>query len=155
MSQGRIKDDGKSHKAMKGLQAQKGMTLLEVAISLFVLAIGLLGLAGLQLVVLQSNSLGHEATLATTLAKAKLAELQKATPPGQQATSGITQGTDHYIDQAKGVTYTREWSVQNNDMPHQSVIVRVSWKDTWADRCVTVSAGGGGQYSEVKEGEGA
>ena len=160
MSQGRIKDDGKSHKAMKGLRAQKGMTLLEVAIALFVLAIGLLGLAGLQLVVLQSNSLGHEATLATTLAKAKLAELQKATPPGQQATSGITQGADHYLDQAKGVTYTREWSVQNN-VPHESqdirptghwlkghlrlrVIVRVSWKDTWVDRCVTVSAGGGG-----------
>ena len=171
MGQDRRRHKSKSDNPIKQLRAQKGMTLLEVAIALCVLAIGLLGLAGLQLVVLQSDSIGHEATLATTLAKAKLAELQKATPPGQQATSGITQGTDHYIDQAKGVTYTREWSVQNNDMPHESqdirptghwlkghlrlrVIVRVSWKDTWADRCVTVSAGGGGQYSEVKEEEG-
>ena len=156
MDHGRIRGNGKSNKATKGLWTQKGMGLLEVVIALFVLAIGLLGLAGLQLVVLQSDSLGHEATLATTLAKAKLAELQKTT-----ATSPISQGTDHYRDQANGVTYTREWSVQN-DMPQQSqdiwptvdlrVIVRVSWKDTWADRCVTVNTQG--QYPEVKEGEG-
>jgi type IV pilus assembly protein PilV len=162
MDHGRIRGNGKSNKATKGLWTQKGMGLLEVVIALFVLAIGLLGLAGLQLVVLQSDSLGHEATLATTLAKAKLAELQKAAPPGQRATSGMAHGTDHYRDQANGVTYTREWSVQNNDMPQQSqdiwptgdlrVIVRVSWKDTWADRCVTVSTQG--QYSEIKEGEG-
>ncbi len=54
------------------------MTLLEVVIALFILAIGLLGLAGLQLVTLRNDTLGHQATLAATLAKAKMAELQKA-----------------------------------------------------------------------------
>jgi type IV pilus assembly protein PilV len=133
----------------------RGMTLLEVAIALFVLAIGLLGLAGLQLVVLQSDSMGYEATLATTLAKAKLAELEK--------TPTLTEGADHYVDKDNGVTYTREWAVQlaqpkvtpwsepltkgsptapaSADVPQETmytVSVRVSWKDTLADRCVTV-----------------
>jgi prepilin-type N-terminal cleavage/methylation domain-containing protein len=119
---------------MRYIKDIRGMTLLEVAIALFVLAIGLLGLAGLQLVVLQSDSLGHEATLATTLAKAKLAELEK--------TPALTQGADHYVDKANGKTYTREWAVQP-DVPYGSMstmIVRVSWKDTLADRCVTVRA---------------
>jgi prepilin-type N-terminal cleavage/methylation domain-containing protein len=154
MGKDRSRGNGEGNNVIKRLLTQKGMTLLEVAIALFVLAIGLLGLAGLQLVVLQSNSLGHEATLATTLAKEKLAELQKANLP-------ITQGTDHYHDQANGVTYKREWSVQN-DTPQRScdiwptgplrVVIRVIWKDSWADRCVTVSAGC--QYSEIKEKEG-
>jgi prepilin-type N-terminal cleavage/methylation domain-containing protein len=144
----KIKDFSKRNKAIRKLRTQRGMTLLEVAIALFVLAIGLLGLAGLQLVVLQHDSQGHEATLATTLAKEKLSQLQNATTP-------ITNGSDQYHDKANGVTYTREWSVHNDiDIPQTNniVIVRVIWKDTWADRCVTVSSGN--QFAEGKEGEG-
>ena len=46
------------------LRTMKGMTLLEVTISLFVLAVGLLGLAGLHLAAMQSDTLGRQATLA-------------------------------------------------------------------------------------------
>jgi type IV pilus modification protein PilV len=119
---------------MRQLKDTKGMTLLEVAIALFILAIGLLGLAGLQLVALRSDTLGHQATLATTLAKAKLAELQKA--------EQLTDGADQYVDKAEGVTYERQWSVRA-DVPHPemaTVRVQVSWRGTLADRAVTVSA---------------
>jgi len=119
---------------MRRLKDTKGMTLLEVAISLFILAIGLLGLAGLQLVALRGDTLGHQATLATTLAKAKLAELQKA--------ELLTDGADQYIDKANGVTYARQWSVQADvPQPEMAIVrVQVSWRGALADRAVMVSA---------------
>jgi len=119
---------------MKRYRDIQGMTLLEVAIALFILAIGLLGLAGLQLVALRSDTLGHQATLATTLAKGKLAELQRA--------EQLTDGADQYMDKANGVTYDRQWSV-HHDVPQPemaTVLVQVSWRGELADRAVTVSA---------------
>lgn len=117
---------------MRRLHDTKGMNLLEVTIALFVLAIGLLGLAGLQMVALQGDTLGHEATLATTLAKNKVAELQETDQP-----SG---GTDQYVDRSNGVTYTREWIVQTDQSQTamKTVKVQVTWRGAMADRCVTV-----------------
>jgi type IV pilus assembly protein PilV len=118
---------------MRRLHDTKGMTLLEVTIALFLLAIGLLGLAGLQLVALQGDTLGQQATLATTLAKNKVAELQKV--------DQLAEGADQYIDKKNGVIYTREWTVQS-DLPQaalKTVKVQVSWRGALADRCVTVS----------------
>jgi len=119
---------------MKRCKDIQGMTLLEVAIALFILAISLLGLAGLQMVALRSDTLGHQATLATTLAKAKMTELQKA--------DQLTDGADQYVDKANGVTYARQWSVQP-DVPQPemaTVRVQVSWRGELADRAVMVSA---------------
>jgi type IV pilus assembly protein PilV len=112
----------------------QGMTMLEVAIALFLLAIGLLGLAGLQLVALRGDTMGQQATLATTLAKNKLAELKDA--------NQLTDGADQYIDKANGVTYARQWTVQPNvPQPALAIVrVQVSWRGAMADRAVTVSA---------------
>jgi type IV pilus assembly protein PilV len=112
----------------------QGMTMLEVAIALFLLAIGLLGLAGLQLVALRGDTMGQQATLATTLAKNKLAELKDA--------NQLTDGADQYIDKANGVTYARQWTVQPYvPQPALAIVrVQVSWRGAMADRAVTVSA---------------
>lgn len=110
-----------------------GVTFLEMTIALFVLAIGLLGLAGLHLVAIQSDPIGQQATIASNLAKNKLAELQKI--------EQLTDGTDHYIDRNNGVTYTRQWFVQSDDVQADMMTVKVQvlWKGTMVDRCVTVS----------------
>src|SRR4030042_1922991 len=119
---------------MNQLRDTKGIALLEVAIALVILGIGLLGLAGLQLVALRGDTMGQQATLATTLAKNKLAELKDA--------NQLTDGADQYIDKANGVTYSRQWTVQP-DVPQPAlatVQVQVSWRGAMADRAVTVSA---------------
>jgi prepilin-type N-terminal cleavage/methylation domain-containing protein len=118
---------------MRRLIDQRGITLLEVTIALLVLAIGLLGLAGLHLVAMQSDTLGQQATLAATLAKCKLAELQDV--------EQLMGGEDQYVDKTNGVTYTRHWIVQS-DIPQEdmtTVRVQVSWQGPMVDRCVTVS----------------
>jgi len=122
-------------RTMHHLRDTTGMTLLEVTIALFVLAVGLLGLAGLHLVALQGDTLGHQATLATTLAKNKAAELQ-----GSDQLSG---GADQYVDRTNGVTYTREWIVESDQSDRaqtaaRTVKVQVQWRGAMADRCVTV-----------------
>jgi Tfp pilus assembly protein PilV len=111
----------------------KGVTFLEMTIALFVLAVGLLGLAGLHLVAIQSDPLGKQATLASNLAKDKLTELQEA--------EQLIDGTDQYVDGSNGVTYTRQWIVQS-DISQEEMItvqVQVSWQGSMVDRCVTVS----------------
>jgi len=114
------------------LRTTQGMTLLEVTISLFVLAIGLLGLAGLQLVALRGDTLGQQATLATTLAKNKVTELREA--------DQLFGGADQYVDRSNGMTYTREWIVQadQSQTAVKTVKVQVTWRGALADRRVTV-----------------
>jgi type IV pilus modification protein PilV len=116
------------------LKSIKGVSLLEVTVSLFVLAIGLLGLAGLQLVALQSDTLGRQATLASNLAKDKLTELQEA--------EQLTDGKDQYIDEDNEVTYTRQWIVQPDISQEDTITVQVqvSWEGSMVDRCVTVTS---------------
>jgi Tfp pilus assembly protein PilV len=118
---------------MRYVRDTRGVTFLEMTIALFVLAIGLLGLAGLHLVAMHSDPLGQQATLASNLAKNKLAELQEA--------EQLTDGTDQYVDKDNEVTYTRQWFVQSNDAQADMMTVKVlvSWQGSMVDRCVTVS----------------
>ena len=118
---------------MSRLRDIKGASLLEVTVAMIVLAFGLLGLAGLHLVAMQSDSLGQQATLASNLAKNKLAELQEA--------DQRVDGTDQYVDTDNGITYTRQWMVQSDESQEalMTVKVQVSWQGTMVDRCVTVS----------------
>ncbi|MFH0781613.1 MAG: prepilin-type N-terminal cleavage/methylation domain-containing protein [Pseudomonadota bacterium] len=53
----------------KNLKQQKGFTLLEVIIALFIFTLGILGVAAMQLRAIQGNSSGQRLTEATTLAQ--------------------------------------------------------------------------------------
>ena len=118
---------------MNRLKDMMGKSLLEVTIAMIVLAVGLLGLAGLHLVSMQNDTLGQQANLASNLAKNKLAELQEA--------NQLSDGIDQYVDEDNGVTYTRQWFVQSDNAQADimTVKIQVSWQGSMVDRCVTVS----------------
>ncbi len=55
-------------KAMAGRKLQRGFTLLEVLVSILILSVGLLGMAGLQLMSLKQNSTSYVRSQASLLA---------------------------------------------------------------------------------------
>lgn len=118
---------------MMGQGSTRGTKLLEATIAIFLFAIGLLGLAVLHLAAWRSDSFGHQATLATNLAKDKLAELQKG--------GKVCEGADRYLDREEGVTYERQWSVRGDmeqSESEQVIEVEVSWNVGIAERVVKV-----------------
>jgi len=117
-------------KILQGLLVKRseGFTLLEVMIALVILAVGLLGLAALQLVAVKSNAFSSEMTYATMLAQ-QHAEVLKSLP----FTDGnLTAGEHEPIEKpiSKGARYTVKWNVTDNvpvtDM--KSIKVTVQWK---------------------------
>jgi type IV pilus assembly protein PilV len=106
---------------MRWLRDSKGFTLLELMIALVILAIGLLGLASLQVMAIKGNSYGQEMTVASTLAQNELEQLR-------QTTGTLTNGNNIFTDQ-NGITYTINWTVTLNS-PQQgasAVVITVSW----------------------------
>ncbi|MGH8598331.1 MAG: type IV pilus modification protein PilV [Gammaproteobacteria bacterium] len=75
--------------------AQSGFTLLEVLISVFVLSIGLLGIAGLQMTSKRTNYEAVQRTNATMLAQELLERIRANTP---QLTIYSVAGAGRTID---------------------------------------------------------
>ena len=99
----------------------RGFTLLEVMITAVILAIGLLGLAGLQIVAIKGNSFGQQMTVASTLAQNQLEMLR-------ESAGALSNGNDTVTDQ-NGITYTRTWTVTANapQASMDTVNMTVSW----------------------------
>lgn len=114
-----------------------GFTLLEVMITLVILAIGLLGLAGLQIIAIKGNSFGQQMTVASTIAQNQLEQMR-------EGAVALTSSNDTVTDQ-NGITYTRTWTVTPNtpDTDMNTVQIIVSWagptgSGTEAQRSITV-----------------
>lgn len=106
---------------MRWLRDSKGFTLLELMIALVILAIGLLGLASLQVMAIKGNSYGQEMTVASTLAQNELEQLRKTT-------GTLVNGNNTVTDQ-NGITYTINWTVTLNSPQTGSttVVITISW----------------------------
>lgn len=101
---------------------QDGFTLVEVLISISLLAIALLGLCGATVMAIKGNSLSQMSTKATVMAKDKMEGLKNINY------NQITGGAD-----TPEANYTRQWTV-TPDVPspndtYKTVAVTVSW--TW------------------------
>lgn len=119
-----------SKKIIQDLLAKKseGFTLIEVMIALVILAVGLLGLAALQLTAVKSNAFSSEMTYATMKAQ-EYAEVFKNLPFTD--TDLDPAGNPHAaMESSKGVQYTVTWNVTDNvpatDM--KSINITVQWK---------------------------
>ena len=110
---------GKRH--LSKLRDSKGFTLLELMIALVILAVGLLGLASLQVMAIKGNSYGQQMTVASTLAQNQLEQLR-------QTAGALANGNDSVTDQ-NGITYTRNWQVTPNSPQAgaTTVLITISW----------------------------
>jgi prepilin-type N-terminal cleavage/methylation domain-containing protein len=108
-------------KEMNEFSNDKGFTLIEVMIAMFVLVVGLLGVAGVATTVINGNTFSREITTATTLAQDKMEELKDTTY------SNIASGSD-----TQESIYTRTWTSTPDspdaDMKTIDVTVQFLWK---------------------------
>ena len=112
---------------LKTSNASNGFTLLEVLITLIILSVALLALAGMMVTTTRNNASGNYVTEAATLAQDKLEEFRVSswgrllpTTAGPRADPGITGCT--------GIHYARSWNiVQDNRI--KTITIGVSWTD--------------------------
>jgi type IV pilus assembly protein PilV len=111
---------------MKGQQSigqNAGFTLVESMLTLAIMSVGLLALAGLQITALRGNALSRSMTTAVSIAEESLEQL-KNTPYTDIEAEATTQVTASHLQ------FTREVTVTNGPLPDtKSVSVLVSWQD--------------------------
>lgn len=99
----------------------RGFTLIEVMIAVFLLAVALMGLASVTTTVIRGNSFSRALTTATTLAKDQMEDL-KSKDYGDLLSGNDTKSIDN-------LNYTRAWTVGTETNNRKTVAVTVTW--TW------------------------
>ena len=111
---------------MKQFTRSKGFTLLEVLVTLVILSVALLALAGLMVTTTRNNAFGGNMTEAATFAQDKLEEfrathwerlLPTTAGPGVDQRSGCT-----------GIPYTRSWNIAEAGSL-KTITIAVNWND--------------------------
>jgi type IV pilus assembly protein PilV len=109
---------------LKVLTKEKGFSLLEVIIALFILAIALLALAGLMASTMRNTSFGGHMTEAATFAQDVLEKLRAA--PWASIVSGNDTATG-----STGISYARTWTVSDDPTGTQRwVVITLNWTDS-------------------------
>jgi type IV pilus assembly protein PilV len=108
---------------LKSPHGSKGFTLVEILVALVILSVSLLALAGLMVTTTRNNASGGHVTEAATLAQDKLEELRVTQwdriVTGQDAAPKVG---------STGVSYTRNWSVEDN-ANIKTITITVNWMD--------------------------
>lgn len=100
-----------------------GFTLVESMLTVAIMAVGLLALAGLQITALRGNDLSRRMTTAIAIAEQKIEQL-KNTPYTNLQAEAASQVT------ASNLHFTRQVTITNGPLPNtKSVSVLVSWQD--------------------------
>ena len=100
-----------------------GFTLVESMLTLAIMSVGLLALAGLQITALRGNALSRRITTAVSIAEQRIEQLKNTSYATVQA-EDATQVT------ASDLHFTRQVTVTNGPLPNtKSVSVLVSWQD--------------------------
>jgi len=100
----------------------KGFTLIEVLISLVILSISLLALAGLMVTTTRNTSFGGHLTEAATFAQDKLEQFRA------MGWEHITPNSSDLATGSTGINYSRNWTVVANGSL-KTVTVTINWTD--------------------------
>jgi len=106
---------------------QRGVTLIEILITLLVLAVGLLGLAALQGVSLQSGQVAYHGTQATNVAY-EIADFARTNRSRVSTTMLENFGRQVAQDRLPGGDVTVAW-----DSGLQEITLTVTWQDDRVD----------------------
>jgi type IV pilus assembly protein PilV len=110
-------------KVQPSIGPNAGFTLVESMLTLVIMSVGLLALAGLQVTALRGNALSRRMTTAVSIAEQRTEQL-KNTPYTDIQAEVATQVT------ASNLHFTRQVTVTNGPLPNtKSVSVLVSWQD--------------------------
>ena len=110
-------------KVQPSIGPKAGFTLVESMLTLAIMSVGLLALAGLQITALRGNDLSRRMTTAVAIAEQSLEQL-KHTPYTNIQTEAASEVT------ASNLRFTRQVTVTNGPLPNtKSVSVFVSWQD--------------------------
>jgi prepilin-type N-terminal cleavage/methylation domain-containing protein len=108
---------------LKYLTKSDGFTLIEILVSLIILSVSLLALAGLMVTTTKNNSFGGHMTEAATFAQDKLEELRAI------RWENISEGGS--TDQkggSTGINYTRNWNVATSGVL-KTISISINWQD--------------------------
>jgi len=111
----------------RGLELnQKGFTLIEVLIGLLILAVGLLGVAGMQLLSVRGNSSSNHLTQASYVAQERLEFLRglSLTEAALSTGSPHSEGTTTI----SGTAFVRSYTVAS-----EGSLKRITYTVTWND----------------------
>jgi len=105
---------------------QKGFTLIEILIGLLILAIGLLGIAVMQINSVKGGSFGNNMTQASTLAQDKLEYLKNLSYTDSNLNSG-----QHDEGTISGTIFSRRYNIaEDTGNSMKTITVTVQWTDS-------------------------
>ncbi len=103
---------------------RNGFSLIEVLVTLLVLAVGLLGLGGMQIFSIKGNSFSQKLTQATVLAQDRLEELRRLPFVDSSLSSG-----SHDEGALSDSGFTRSYDVENISLTLKAITVTVQWRE--------------------------
>ena len=110
-------------KVQQSIGPNAGFTLVESMLTLAIMSMSLLALAGLQITALRGDALSRRITTAVSIAEQRIEQLKNTSYANIQA-EAATQVT------ASNLHFTRQVIVTNGPLPNtKSVSVLVSWQD--------------------------
>jgi len=104
----------------------QGFSLIEILISLVILSISCLGLAGLMIQTTRNNSFGCHMTEAATFAHDQLENLRTSLWENVVTGNDLRQGST-------GTSYARSWIVVPNGAPPNDIIKEITITISWND----------------------
>ncbi|MBE0569136.1 MAG: prepilin-type N-terminal cleavage/methylation domain-containing protein [Deltaproteobacteria bacterium] len=123
---------------------EEGFSLLEVLISLVILAVGLLALALFQVTAIKGNSIASKWTTATQLTQERLENFRHAPWAGISSSPAAAYDTgtmrpqyanivanagDNVLVPGTGTRYYRAWFVNNDSATLRTITVWTCWQD--------------------------